>query len=39
MRMRGKKPSLIACSVSENAPEMMAWEAMTVASVANATSG
>lgn len=39
MRMRGNRPSLIACSVSENAPEIMACEAMTVANVANRTSG
>ena len=34
--MRGRKPSWIACWVSENAPEMIACEAMMVASVANA---
>ena len=37
--MRGRKPSWTACWVSENAPEMMACEAITVAAVANATSG
>ena len=37
--MRGRKPSWIDCWVSENTPEMIACEAITVASVANATSG
>ncbi len=29
--MRGRKPSWIDCWVSENAPEMIACEAITVA--------
>ena len=39
MCMRGRKPSWIDCWVSENTPEMIACEAITVATVANATSG
>ena len=30
---------LIACLVTENAPEMTAWDAITVASVASTTIG
>ena len=37
--MRGRKPSWIACWVNEYAPEMIACEAMMVATVANATIG
>ena len=33
------KPSWIACWVTENAPEMTAWLAMIVATVARMTSG
>ncbi len=36
---RGKKPSWIACWVNEYAPEMIAWEAMTVAALDKITSG
>src|SRR3546814_20918796 len=36
---RGMKPSWIACWVTEKAPEMTAWLAITVAMVANITSG
>ena len=39
MCIRGRKPSWIDCCVSENTPEMIACEAITVARVANATSG
>ena len=39
MFMRGRKPSWIACRVIEYAPEMVAWEAITVAAVASATIG
>ena len=39
LHMRGRKPSCIACWVREYAPEMMDCEAITVAMVANATSG
>jgi hypothetical protein len=39
MCILGRKPSWIDCCVRENTPEMMACEAITVASVANATSG
>jgi len=39
MRIRGQSPTCIACRVSEKTPETSAWEAMTVASAANATSG
>ena len=35
----GRKPSRMACRDTENAPEITAWEAMTVASVARMTSG
>ena len=35
--MRGRKPSCIACWVTENAPEMTACEAITVATVASTT--
>ena len=35
--MRGRKPSWITCWVTENAPEMTAWEAITVATVASTT--
>ena len=37
--MRGRKPSFTACAVIENAPEITACEAITVAQVATATSG
>jgi hypothetical protein len=37
--MRGRKPSWIACWVREYAPEIMDCEAITVATVANATIG
>ena len=37
--MRGRKPSWIACCVSEKTPEMIACEAMKAASVAKATIG
>ena len=33
MRTRGKKPSINAWRVTENAPEISAWEAMMVANV------
>ena len=36
--MRGRKPSCIACWVTENAPEITACEAITVATVASTTS-
>src|SRR6266568_5930030 len=36
---RGLYPSCTACRVRENAPEMIACEAMTAAAVARATSG
>ena len=39
MSNRGAYPSCTACCVSENAPEMIACEAMTVAIVATTTSG
>ena len=39
MVMRGRKPSCIACLVSEYAPEITACEAITVAMVASATMG
>ncbi len=39
MVTRGKKPSWIACRVSENAPEMRACDAMIVAIVESATIG
>ena len=35
----GSSPSCIACRDSENAPEMTAWLAMTVAAVASTTIG
>jgi len=37
--MRGRKPSWIACCVSENTPEIIACDAITVATVAKTTSG
>ena len=37
--MRGRKPSWIDCWVSENTPEMIACEAITVAIADSATSG
>ena len=37
--MRGRKPSWMACLVSEYAPEIVAWEATTPAIVASATIG
>ena len=37
--MRGRKPSWIACWVSEKAPVITAWLAMTVATVARITIG
>ena len=37
--MRGRRPSWIACCVTENAPVITAWLAMTVATVAKITSG
>ena len=39
MRMRGRRPSWIACLVIEYAPEIMACEAITVAAVASTTAG
>ncbi|HEY7101458.1 MAG TPA: hypothetical protein VH573_07445 [Mycobacteriales bacterium] len=36
---RGSRPRPIACRDTENAPEITAWEAMTVAAVANSTIG
>jgi len=39
MCRRGHNPSWIACRVIENAPLMIAWLAMIVASVASRTSG
>ena len=39
IRRRGMKPSWIACWVTEKAPEITAWLAMTVAIVARMTSG
>ena len=35
--MRGRNPSWITCWVTENAPEITAWEAITVATVASTT--
>ena len=35
----GSKPSWTACRESENAPEMTAWLAITVATVARITTG
>ena len=37
--MRGRKPSCVACCEIEKAPEITAWLAMIVASVASRTSG
>ena len=37
--MRGRMPSWIACLVTENAAEISACDAMTVAAVARNTSG
>ena len=39
MRSRGRYPIWAACWVSENAPEMTACEAMTVAAAARITIG
>ena len=39
MRRCGRKPSRRACRETEKAPEMTAWEAMTVAAVARTTIG
>src|SRR4051812_49917710 len=39
MLSRGRKPSRTAWRVTENAPEMTAWEAITVATVARNTIG
>ena len=39
IRMRGRKPSWMACLVIENAPEITACEAITVAAVASTTIG
>ena len=39
MRSRGRYPIWAACCVTENAPEMTAWEAMTVAAAARITIG
>ena len=39
MRTRGLRPSRAACCAIEKAPEMVACEAITVATVASATSG
>ncbi|CFN73824.1 Uncharacterised protein [Bordetella pertussis] len=36
--MRGQKPSCTACRVTEKAPEITAWDATTVATVASPTS-
>ena len=38
MSKRGRRPSCIACCESENAPEITAWDAITVA-VASSTTG
>jgi hypothetical protein len=38
-RRRGRKPSWIACWVTEKAPEITACDAITVASVASTTIG
>ena len=38
-RMRGAKPSCIACCVSEYAPEISAWDATIAADVAITTIG
>ena len=37
--MRGSRPSWIACWVTEKAPVITAWLAITVATVASSTSG
>ena len=37
MLIRGRNPSWITCWVTENAPEMTAWDAITVATVASTT--
>jgi len=37
--MRGQNPSWMACCVRENTPEIIAWEAMTVAIVERQTMG
>ncbi len=37
MGSRGRYPSCIACWVTENAPEITAWLAITVAAVASTT--
>ena len=39
MRARGLKPSRVACWAIEKAPEIVACEAITVATVATTTSG
>src|SRR6202000_19135 len=39
MRSRGRYPIWAACCVTENAPEMTAWEALTVAAAARITLG
>jgi hypothetical protein len=36
---RGRSPERLACRVTENAPEITAWEAITVARAANTTNG
>ena len=37
--MPGRKPNCMACLVKEKTPEIIAWEAMMVATVAKATMG
>ena len=39
IRIRGRRPRSIACRAMENAPEITAWLAMTVATVASSTRG
>ena len=39
MVIGGRTPSCTACRLTLNAPEMTAWEAMTVATVASSTIG
>jgi hypothetical protein len=39
MSMRGSRPNWTACWVTEKAPVMTAWEAMTVAAVARPSMG
>ncbi len=39
MLRRGKKPNWMVCLVAENAPEISACDAITVAAVANTTMG